>query len=91
MSCGLCVRVSRSCATENTHIFGLVQVLQERLLVGVILVELLNQLFDRVFAIRVLLLDCGMRYAWCSKVNVAATGFAVTSRCAVGSEDFLAS
>ena len=29
-----------------------------------VVLELLNQLFDRFSAVRVLLLDCGMRYAW---------------------------
>ena len=69
--------------TELTNLPRLIQVLQETLLVRVIL-GLLNQLFDRFFAIRVLLLDCRMRYAWYSKVNVAATSFTVTSvRCAL--------
>ena len=43
---------------------------RERLLVRVIL-ELLNQLFDCFSAIRVMLLDCKMRYAWYSVVDVA--------------------
>ena len=65
------------------NLLRLTQVLQERLLVKVIL-ELLNQLCDRFSAIRVLLLDCRMRYAWYSVVNVAATSFPVTSvRCAL--------
>ena len=59
---------------ELMNLFGLIQVLQERLLVRVIL-ELLNQLFNRFFAIRVLLLDCRMECAWYSIVNVAAAGF----------------
>ena len=45
-----------------------------------LILELLNQLFDRLFAISVLLLDCTMRYSWHSIVTVAATGFTVTSR-----------
>ena len=64
------------------NLFGLIQVLQEKLLVRVTL-ELLNQLFDCFSAIRVLLLDCRMRYACYSFVDVAAVGFAVTSRCAL--------
>ena len=67
---------------ERTNLFGLIQVLQERLLARVIL-ELLNQLFDCFFSIRVLLLDCGTRCAWYSIVDVAAAGFSVTSRCAL--------
>ena len=67
---------------ERMTLFGLIQVLQERLLLRVIL-ELLNQLFDRFFAIRVRLLDCRMRCAWYSIVNVAAAGFSVTPRYAV--------
>ena len=55
---------------------------RKTLLVRVIL-ELLNQLFDCFSAIRVLLLDCRMRYAWYSKVDVAAAGFSVTSRYAL--------
>ena len=43
--------------------FSLIQDLQERLLVWVIL-EPLNQPLDCVSAMRVLLLDCGMKYAW---------------------------
>ena len=73
---------------ERISLFGLNQVLQERLLVRVIL-ELLYQLFDRFFAIRVLLLDCRLRYAWYSIVNVAAAGFSVTSRCALGGQRIL--
>ena len=67
---------------ECINFFGLFQVLQEKLLVRVIL-ELLNQLFDCFFAIRVLLLDCRMKYAWFSAVVVAAAAFTVTSRCAL--------
>ena len=63
---------------ELFHLPRLTQVLQERLLVRVIL-ELLNQLIDCCFAIRVLLLDCRMRYAWYSVVDVAAAGFTTTS------------
>ena len=55
-------------------LFGLIQDLQEKLLVRVIL-ELLNQPFDCFLAIRVLLVDCRMRYAWYSVVDVAAAGF----------------
>ena len=55
---------------ERINLFGLIQVLQERLLVRVIL-ELLNQLFDCFSAIRVLLLDCSMRYAWYSLPQVS--------------------
>ena len=62
---------------ERINLFGLVQVLQEKLIVREIL-----ELFD-FFVIRVLLLDCRMRYAWYSIVNVAAAGFSVTSRCAL--------
>ena len=40
-----------------------------------VILELLNQLFDRFFAIRVLLLDCRMRNAWHSVVDVAVAGF----------------
>ena len=58
----------------NLLIFSVFLVLHERLLVRVIL-ELLNPLFGRFFAVRVLLLDCRMRYAWYSIVNVAAAGF----------------
>ena len=48
---------------ERINLFGLVQVLHEKLLVRVIL-ELLNlNFFDCFSAIRVLLLDCRMRYA----------------------------
>ena len=47
-----------------TNLFSLFQVLQERLLVR-----------DLFFAIRVLLFDCRMEYAWDSTVNVAAAGF----------------
>ena len=53
---------------ERFNLFGLIQVLQERLLVRMIL-ELLNQLFDLFFAIRVLLLDCRMKYACFSMVS----------------------
>ena len=67
---------------ERISLFGLIQVLQERLLVRVVL-ERLNQLFDRFSAIRVLWLDCRMRYAWYSTVDVAAAGFTATSRCAL--------
>ena len=74
---------------ECFNLFGLLQVLQEKILVRVTL-ELLNQLFDGFSAIRVLLLDCRMRYVWYSKVDVAA-GFSVTSRYAWWSEDSLAS
>ena len=45
--------------------------------------ELLNQLSDCFSAIRVLLLDCRMRYAWYPVVDVAAAGIIVTSRCAL--------
>ena len=55
---------------------------RKKLLVRVLL-ELLNQPFDCFSAIRVLLLDCRMRYAWDSIVNVAAAGFTVTSRYAL--------
>ena len=48
-----------------------------------VILELLNQLFDRFCAIGVLLLGCGMVYAWYSKVNVAAAGFPVTCRYAL--------
>ena len=41
-------------------LFSLIQVLQEKLIVRVVL-ELLNQLFDRFSAVRVLLLDCRRR------------------------------
>ena len=44
---------------ELVNLSRLIQDLQERLRVRVIL-ELLNQLFDRFFSIRVLLLDCIM-------------------------------
>ena len=67
---------------KRINLFGLIQVLQEKLLVRVVL-ELLNQLFDRFSVIRVLLLDCRMRYALYSKVDVAAAGFPVTSRCSL--------
>ena len=67
---------------ERIYLFGLIQVVQERLLVRVIL-ELLNQLFDCFSAIRVLLLDCKMRFAWYSVVDVAAAGLTTTSRCAL--------
>ena len=67
---------------ECINFFGHIQVLQEKLLVRVIL-ALLNQLFDRSLAIRVQLLDCRMRYAWYSTVDVAAAAFPVTSRCAL--------
>ena len=46
---------------ERINLFGLIQVLQEKLLVPVIL-ELLKQLFECFSAIRVLLLDCRTRY-----------------------------
>ena len=67
---------------ELVNLLSLFQVLQERLLVRM-MIEQLNELFDRFFAIRVLLLDCRMRYAWYSMVNVAAGGFSVTSRYAL--------
>ena len=68
---------------ELLNLHRLIQVLQDRLLIRVVL-ELLNQRFDLFFAIRVLLLDCRMRYARYSKVNVAATSFTATSfRCAL--------
>ena len=44
--------------------------------------ELLNQLFDCVSAIRVLLFECRMGYAGYSVVNVVAPGFPGTLRCA---------
>ena len=64
---------------ERINLFGLVQDLQERILVRVIL-ELPTQLFDRLTAIRVLLVDCRMRYY---VVDVAAAGFSTTWRCAL--------
>ena len=67
---------------ELINFFDLIQVLQEKLLVRLVL-ELLNQPFDRFSAIRVLLLDCRMRYAWYSIVHVPAAGFTVTSRYAL--------
>ena len=72
---------------EFINFFSLVQVLQERLLVRVAL-ELLNQLFDCFSAIRVLLLDCRMRYAWYSTGDVAAAGFHVTHRYALVVQGF---
>ena len=72
---------------ELVNFFSRLQVLQERILVRVIL-ELLNQLFDFFFAIRVLLLDCGMWYAWDTIVDVTATGFAVTGRFALVVDGF---
>ena len=67
---------------ERIDLFSLIQVLQEKLFVRVFL-ELLNELFDCFSAIRVVLLDCRMRYAWYSIVDVAAAGFSVTSRYAL--------
>ena len=55
---------------EHIDLLRLVQVLQERFLIRVAL-ELLNQLFDFVFAIYVLLFDCRKAYAGYSVVNVA--------------------
>ena len=52
---------------ERVNLLSLIQVLQEKLLVRVIL-ELLNQLFDCFSAIRVLLLDCRTRIVWDSTV-----------------------
>ena len=66
---------------EFINFFSLIQVQQERLLVRVAL-ELLNQLFDCVSAIRVLLFDCRMGYVGYSIVNVVAPGFRGTLRCA---------
>ena len=59
---------------ERIYFISLIQVLQERLLVRVIL-ETAEQFVEGFFVICVLLLDCRMRYAWYSKVNVAATRF----------------
>ena len=67
---------------EHINLFNIIQVLQVKLLDRVIL-ELLNQLLDCFSAIRVLLLDCRLKYAWYSVVDVAAAGFTVTSRYAL--------
>ena len=49
---------------ERVNLFGLIQVLQEKLLVQMIL-KLLNQLFDCFDAIRVLLLDTVVKNTDC--------------------------
>ena len=67
---------------ELVQLVDLFQVLQERLLVRVVL-ELLNQLLDRFSAIRVLLLECTLRDARKSLIDVVAAGFAVTAGCAL--------
>ena len=67
--------------SEFINFVNFIQVLQERLLVRVAL-ELLNQLFDCVSAIRVLLFDFRLEYAGYSVVNVDAPGFPGTLRCA---------
>ena len=75
---------------ERIHFFGLTQIFQEELLVGVTL-ELPDQLFFACFsAIRVLLLDCRLRYATYSVVDVAS-GFPAAAECALvgGLEIFL--
>ena len=59
---------------ERINLFGLIQVLQEKLLVRVAF-DLLNQLFDCFSAVRVLLVDCMMRYAWYSVADVADAVF----------------
>ena len=68
----------------NVFIFSVFfRVLHERFPVRVIL-ELLNQLFDRFSAICVLFLDCRMRDALYSVVDVAAAvGCPTTVRCAL--------
>ena len=63
---------------ELMNFFSVFQVLQERLLVRVIL-ELLNQLFDRFFTIRVLLLDCRKRYARNPVIDASARCLPVAS------------
>ena len=67
---------------ERVNFLRLTQVLQAKLLVGVIL-KLLNQLFDCFSTIRVLLLDCRMRYAWDSTIQRSRCWFPVTSRYAL--------
>ena len=62
--------------TEWISLLSFVRDLQQQIPVRMIL-ELLNQSFDCFFAICVLLLDCRMRYAGNSVINVTATGFPV--------------